>query len=188
MGISDKCHPNWTVARCSFQKGRLSAGTAVSRGRFPYTEVVVGRLFARLADSKLSKEVEANLPLLFAEHDARLVRNDDREYSAPRSFDHAVATVATADLELRFVRVRGELSIDIAAPGERRKWQALDSALAWLDIQSRTKSHAVLPSWGYGADGIAFDWPCVDRFFAANWERITAAAKEPSISRRRGPS
>ena len=156
--------------------------------RVPYTEVVVGQLFARLADGKLGKEVENHLPRLFTEHSARLVRNDDREYSEPRSFDHAVATVATTDLELRFVRVRGELSIDIAIPGEHRKWQALDSALAWFDAQRGTKSHPILPNWGYEIDGSSFDWPCVDRFLADNWERMHVAAREPSISRRCDPS
>jgi hypothetical protein len=149
---------------------------------------VVGQLFARLADGKLGKEVEKHLPRLYTEHSARLVRNDDREYSEPRPFDRAVATVATADLELRFVRVRGELSIEIAVPGEHRKWQALDSALAWFDAQRGTKSNPILPNWGYEIDGSSFDWPCIDRFLSDNWKRMNAAARESSISHHRNAS
>ena len=148
-----------------------------------YTEVVVGQLFARIADAKLGKDLQNNLSRLFIERSARLVRNDESDYSEPRSFDYAVATVAAPDLHLRFVRVRGEFSIDIAVPGEPRKWDALDSALTWLDMPHGTSEKADLPNWSYGLDWRTLDWPSVDGFLADNWDRIKAAASARSSSR-----
>jgi hypothetical protein len=142
---------------------------------------VVSPLVARLADRKFGKEIENRLRRLATERSARLVRNDDCEYAERRSFDYAVATVATPDMNLRFVRVRGELSIDIAIPEERSRWQSLDSALAWLDAQHGAASNPILPNW---LDGGAVDWQVLDRFLADSWERIKAAATEPSIRRR----
>ena len=148
-----------------------------------YTEVVVGQLFARIADGKLSKDLQNNLPRLFIERSARLVRNDEFDCSEPRSFDYAVATVAAPDLHLKFVRVRGEFSIDIAVPGEPRKWDALDSALTWLDMQHGTSGKASLPNWDYGSDWRTLDWASVDDFLAYNWDRIKAAASARSSFR-----
>jgi hypothetical protein len=144
-------------------------------------------MFARLADGKLGKEIEQNLPLLFIDRAARVAGNEDRDYAAPRAFDHAIATVCTPGLDLRFVRMRGELAIEIAVPGEPRTWQALDSALAWSDAQRGIHSQPV-PNWGPSLDGSGFDWPAIDRFFVDNWERMHAAAREPSIASRRPPA
>ena len=144
---------------------------------------MVGHLFARIADTRLGNEVQSHLPRWFAEHSAQLIPNAESEYVQPRSFDHAVATVATPDLLLKLVRVRGELSIEIAVPGERPKWESLDSALTWLDIQRRTPPQTPLPGWGYGIDRHSLDWATVDGFLSENWERIKHAANERSISR-----
>ena len=78
-------------------------------------------VLARRADKKMGEDIRHHLMRLFAEHSAPLVPNDESEYRESRSFDYAVATVATPDLELRFVRVRGELSVDISLPGPHRK-------------------------------------------------------------------
>jgi hypothetical protein len=144
---------------------------------------VVGKLFARIADGKLGRDIQNNLPRLFNVHSARLVRNDESEYSDPRSFDYAIATVATPDLQLRFVRVRGEFSVDVALPGEPRKWESLDSTLTWLDIRRGTSVKAALPNWDYGFDWRSLDWASVDGFLVENWEHMKAAANERSISR-----
>ncbi len=121
------------------------------------------------------------MPLLFTEHSAAVVRNDQSEYSDPRSFDYAVATVATPDLHLRFVRVRGEFSIDVAVPGERGKWEPLDSALNWLDMKRGDSVKSPLPNWSYETDWNSLDWAAVDRFLDANWQRVKAAANDPGM-------
>jgi hypothetical protein len=115
-----------------------------------YTERMVGQLFARLADQKLGKELEGHLPRLFRERGARVVANEQGEYAAPRAFEDAVATVATAELDLRLARMGGAWSIGVAAPGSR-KWRAVE--------------------WPAGAE-----WAAVDEFLAAEWERLKGEA------------
>jgi hypothetical protein len=78
--------------------------------------VVIGRFFARCADKRLGEDLQGNLVRLFAERSAQVVQNDEIEYSRPRSFDYAVATVATPDLDLRFVRVREQFEVEISGP------------------------------------------------------------------------
>jgi hypothetical protein len=107
---------------------------------------VVGKLFARLADQKLAKELPAELPRLFRERAARIVPNPDSEYAQPRPFEHAVTTVATPDLYLRITQSPGAFSIDIAPPSDSPMWQPLD-----------------VPS---------LKWAEVDDYLAANWDRL----------------
>jgi hypothetical protein len=138
--------------------------------------VRVARFLARRADKKLGEDLCTNLTRLFTEHLAQVVQNDESEYREPRSFDHAVATVATPDVRLRFARVRGQFEVDISVPGLHGKWDALDSALLWLDMQQGVKTATDIPSWGYGFDWASLDWWSVDQFLVGNWDRLKAAA------------
>jgi hypothetical protein len=113
---------------------------------------------ARRADKKLGEDVRNNLMRLFTEHAAQVVENDESEYREPRSFDYAVATVATSDLDLRFVRVRGQFDVEISPPAPHLKWDALDSALLWLDMQRGAQTRSDIPNWGYGSDWATLDW------------------------------
>jgi hypothetical protein len=131
---------------------------------------------ARRADRKLGEDVCTHLVRLFAEHSGRLVENDESEYREPRSFDYAVATVSTSDLDLRFVRVRGEFEVEISLPAPCRKWDALDSALLWLDLQRGVQTRSDIPNWGYGFDWATLDWSSIDQFLTDNWDRLKAAA------------
>jgi hypothetical protein len=131
---------------------------------------------ARLADKKLGEEIRRNLVRLFADHSAQVVQNEESEYREPRSFDYAVATVATPELDLRFVRVRGQFDIDISVPGPPRKWDALDSALLWLDMQRGVQTKSDIPSWGYEFEWASLDWWSIDQFLIKNWDRLKAAA------------
>ncbi len=88
----------------------------------------------------------------------------------------AVATVATSDLDLRFVRVRGQFDVWISTPGMPRKWDALDSALLWLDMQRGVETQSGIPSWGYGFDWETLNWWSIDEFLIANWDRLKEAA------------
>jgi hypothetical protein len=103
---------------------------------------VVGQLFAKLADAKLGKDLEANPPRLFAERSARLLPNADSEYAEPRAFGYGVATVATPELLLRFVRTPEEFSVQISAPGAAPDWKPLDCSTAdWATLDARLVSH-----------------------------------------------
>jgi len=133
-------------------------------------------LFARRADKKLGEDVPNRLVRLFAEHSAQVVPNEESEYREPRSFDFAVATIATPDLDLRFVRMRGEFSVDISVPNPHRKWDALDSALLWLDMQRGLRTTSDIPNWGYGLEWDSLDWWSIDRFLVENWDRLKEAA------------
>ena len=85
---------------------------------------MIGRFFSRRDDRKFGEDLRSNLIRLFSEHSARVVSNDDFEYRGKRSFDYAVANVSTPDLDLRFVRVRGQFEVYISIPNMRR-WDSL---------------------------------------------------------------
>jgi hypothetical protein len=131
--------------------------------------VKVTSFLAHRDDKRFGEEIRTNLPRLFAEHEAELVQNDASDYGGPRSFDYAVATVVTPDLDLRFVRVRSQFEVEISIPGHRR-WDALDSALLWLDMQRGVQTKSNIPNLDW------LDWWSIDRFLAENWERMKAAA------------
>jgi hypothetical protein len=131
---------------------------------------------ARRDDKKLGEDLRNNLVRLFAEHSAQVVQNEESEYREPRSFDCAVATVTTPDLHLRFVRVRGQFSIDISTASPHRRWDSLDSALLWLDMQQGIQARSDIPDWGYGFDWNSLDWDLIDHFLVDNWDRLKAAA------------
>jgi len=111
------------------------------------------------------------------------VQNDESEYRGPRSFDYAVATVATPDLDLRFVRVRGQFEVEISVPSPHRRWDSLDSALLWLDMQQGIQTGSDIPNWGYGFDWDSLDWWSIDRFLVENWERLKGGGKRSPIPR-----
>jgi len=138
--------------------------------------VKVAGFFARRDDKKFGEDIRNNLVRLFAVHSAQVVQNEESDYSEPRSFDYAVAIVATPDLDLRFVRVRGQFEVDISAPRPQRRWDSLDSALLWLDMQQGGQARSDIPNWGYGFDWNSLDWNSIDRFLDENWDRLKAAA------------
>jgi len=138
--------------------------------------VKIGTVLARRADKNFGDDVRNNLRRLFTEHSARVVQNDESEYCESRSFDYAVATVETGDLDLRLVRVRGQFEVDISLPVPQRKWDALDSALLWLDMQRGVETASGIPNWGYGFDWGSLDWRSIDQFLVDNWDRMKAAA------------
>jgi hypothetical protein len=131
---------------------------------------------ARRADKTFGEDLHKNLVRLFTEHSAQVVQNDESDYREPRFFDYAVATVATSDLDLRFVRVRGQFEIDISVPSPHRRWDSLDSALLWLDMQRGVQTTSDIPNWGYGFDWASLDWRSIDQFLVENWDRLKAAA------------
>jgi hypothetical protein len=103
---------------------------------------VVGKLFAKLADGKLAKELPSELPRLFREHEARVIPNPESEYAQPRPFEHAVATVVTADLQLRITQSPDGFSIDIAAPGDSPAWRPLEVPnLKWAAVDDYLADH-----------------------------------------------
>jgi hypothetical protein len=124
--------------------------------------VVLWRLLARRADRRFGSDLQNNLILLFTEKGAQIVPNEASDYWEPRQFGLEVATVATPELYLRFVRVRGEFSASIALPAEKPRWEGIGSALVWLDMQERRTSE--LPKWDCGL-GTDPDWAAVDHFW-----------------------
>jgi hypothetical protein len=143
------------------------------------------RLLARRADKQFASEIRTNMVLLFAKHGAEVVANDESEQKQPRSFDYAVAKVAAPDLLLRFVRVRGQFEIEIGLPGLPTKWESMDSALCWLDLQEgNIKPTASDTNWGYGFEPTSLDWGAVDRFLDSYWERLKIAATSPGTLRK----
>jgi hypothetical protein len=138
-------------------------------------------LLARRADKRLAQDIRNNLVLLFKDHAAQIAPNDNGEYREGRSFDYAVATIVTEDIHLRFFRVRGEFSADIALPCLPHKWEPLDSTLTWLGMQQGVKLTQDLPNWTYGFDWTSLDWRAIDQFLAAHWDHLKAAASTRGI-------
>jgi len=130
----------------------------------------------RRADKKLGEDVRNNLVRLFTQHSARVVQNDKSEYRESRSFDYAVATVSTSDLNLRFVRVRGEFAVDISIPNSHPTWDSLDSALLWLDMKRGFETKLEIPTSQYGLDWASLDWLSIDQFLVEKWELLKSAA------------
>jgi hypothetical protein len=128
-------------------------------------------LMARHDDRRLAQDIRESFIHLFADRGARVVPNDKREYGKPRSFDEAVANVVTDELHFRFSRVRGEFGTAISLPGPPHKWESLSSALTWLEFQQAMKNS---PGW-WG------DLRATDRFIAAHWEQLKAAARAPGM-------
>ena len=143
---------------------------------------MIGKYLARRDDKKFGEHLQKNLVRLFAEQSAMVVRNDESEYRNPRSFDWAVATVATPELYFRFVRVRGQFEVNIAAPNRRPKWESLDTALLWLDIQQGIRRKPDLPNWDYGLYWGNVDWSAIDRFLVENWDRLKTATRDEARS------
>ena len=138
-------------------------------------------LLARRADRRLAQDIRNNLDLLFKDHGAQVVPNDTSEYRDARSFDYAVATIVTEDIHLRFFRVRGEFSADLALPLLPHKWEPLDSALTWLKMRQGVNLKQDLPNWSYGFDWSSLDWRAIDRFLADHWDDLKAAASTRGI-------
>ena len=101
-------------------------------------------------DRIFAAELPDLLPLLFIEHSAKPIPNERNDDRGRRSFDYAIAAVATPDLLLRFIRVRGEIGVHTSPPNGPRKWDELDLPLG------------------------CHDWSSIDIYLSSNWKTITA--------------
>src|SRR5438309_6608286 len=100
-----------------------------------------GRLSQKL-DGRLAKEIHQNLAFLFTQKNARIVPSD--EYKVKRAFDPAVVTVATEDLRIRFVRVRGQFEVEVSSPHLLHRWEDLSSALENAELSEGASLTAVV--------------------------------------------
>ena len=100
-----------------------------------------GRLSQKL-DGRLAKEIHQNLAFLFTQKNARIVPSD--EYKVKRAFDLAVVTVATEDLRIRFVRVRGQFEVEVSSPHLLHRWEDLSSALENAELSEGASLTAVV--------------------------------------------
>jgi hypothetical protein len=72
--------------------------------------------------------LRAALPFLFEEHGATVIPTEDVP-SAP-GFDYAYVTIAVEPVLLRFLRGRGEFTVEITSKFAPKDWQYLDDVLA----------------------------------------------------------
>lgn len=82
---------------------------------------------AKKRDESLANEVRQNLPFLFTDKCGRIVSSEDSLLQ--RRFGSAIVTVATQDLWIRFVCVRGEFSLKVASAQAPYIWEDLSDAL-----------------------------------------------------------
>jgi hypothetical protein len=82
---------------------------------------------SRRVEAALGKEIRRKLEFLFLEKHARIVPNDDLEIAS--TFQLSVLTVATDDLNIRFVTRRGQFEVEVASSRSPHQWEELSNAL-----------------------------------------------------------
>jgi hypothetical protein len=70
----------------------------------------------------LKQEVSEELPWLFRELHSRIAENDFK----PKNFGDSFVTLESPVLCVRFVRDRGQVSVEVASPSDRETWLNLE--------------------------------------------------------------
>lgn len=76
---------------------------------------------ARQHEQRFAEDIRANLSFLFSEHAAEIIPNEGTPFPPP--FDGAYVTVAVGNLLLRFVRGRGDFSVEVASSFAPQDWE-----------------------------------------------------------------
>jgi hypothetical protein len=99
-------------------------------------------LVSKKGDERLATDVKQSLPFLFSEKAAKIVPSDD--YWVQRAFNLSVVTVATEDLWIRFIRVRGQFDVEVASAQPPRRWEDLSGALENVEIRQGATLNGVV--------------------------------------------
>lgn len=100
---------------------------------------------ARQHEQRFAEDIRANLSFLFSEHAAEIIPNEGTPFPPP--FDGAYVTVAVGNLLLRFVRGRGDFSVEVASSFAPQDWEdfrlVADGISKWDIPQSRPEHYAL---------------------------------------------
>jgi hypothetical protein len=125
---------------------------------------------AKRYDERLANDVRQNLPFLFTEKCGQIVPSDD--YHIQRAFDLAVVTVATQDVWIRFIQVRGEFNVEVASTQPPHRWEDLSGALenaemrrgATLNDVVKTRPSRAYSSFADAARLLRAQWPVLQLY------------------------
>ncbi len=123
---------------------------------------------ARKLDARLAQRVRENLSFLFTEKNARVVPSDD--YRVARAFDLSVVTVATNDLYIRVITVRGEFDVEVASPDLPHRWEELSSAIESAKLGEGAGLKQMIASRRVPAYSF---YPDVERLLRSHWTLLT---------------
>ncbi|HVM92153.1 MAG TPA: hypothetical protein VMT67_05035 [Terriglobales bacterium] len=128
-------------------------------------------------ENRLASEVKQNFPFLFDNYAGNIVplRSEMKDVPTylqrPTFFDYAVVIVATGEVLFRFLRGRGELSVQIATTTTTEKWKDLAQVLHWLSAAETPRpetSFTSLRSLDQIAEALQ---PRMSRLLQADWAR-----------------
>jgi hypothetical protein len=117
--------------RAPLLRETVPAHSAFSRSLPSLVERVVGKLYrlflgwldrplAKQHEKRFREEIRNQLRFLFDDHAARVIANDGCPF--PPSFDGAYVTIAVEPLLLRFIRGRGDFSVNVASSFAPKQW------------------------------------------------------------------
>ena len=119
---------------------------------------------SRKLEAALVKEIRHKLGFLFLEKNARIVPNDDFEIAS--TFERSVVTVATDDLNIRFITRRGQFEVGVASSCSPHRWEELSDALENAELSEGASLKKVVTtrrsrSYSYYMD--------VERLLRSHW-------------------
>jgi hypothetical protein len=93
-------------------------------------KLIFGWWLDERSDGKLEdnfkKDLRAKVPALFSEFNGKFVPND-RKY--PRAFDYVVVSISVQGMVLRFIRGRGEFTVDVAPEASPTAWREVSEVV-----------------------------------------------------------
>ena len=130
---------------------------------------------SRKLDAALAKAIRENLGFLFTEKNARIVPSDD--YRVTRAFDLSVVTVATDDLHVRFITVRGEFDVEVSSPQLPYHWEDLSSPIESAKLSEGADLNELVAtrrsrSYSFYVDVeklLRSHWDLLTRYCRSNW-------------------
>jgi hypothetical protein len=119
---------------------------------------------SRKLEAALVKEIRHKLGFLFLEKNARIVPNDDFESAS--TFQLSVVTVATDDLNIRFVTRRGQLEVEVASSRSPHQWEELSDALENAELREGASLKRVVTTRRSRSYSFYMD---VERLLRSHW-------------------
>lgn len=116
---------------------------------------------ARKADARFNEDIRQKLPFLFTKYGATVVPTVD---PPPRAFDAAFVTLSVGNLNLRFLRARGDLAVEVSPVHLPAEWHELGLAAMVTEYPQ-----------GIGPRAKLFDLNDVARLLRSKWEELNTS-------------
>jgi len=119
----------------------------------------------RKDEENFKKDLQAKVPNLFTKLGGKFVPND-REY--PRAFDNVAVSVSVQGIVFRFIRGRGDFTVDVAPESSPGAWREASEVVRSSPKSSESKG--VAGCWNLNGFG---------RFLDANFPLLQEEAANP---------